>query len=596
MAAARLGEMLVRAKLIDEDQLKQALDAQGKSGGRLGFNLAKLDILSEADIVTFLSKQYGVPSINLAEFEIDGNIIKLIPPKTAKKYQLIPISRTGGTLTLAMADPTNVFALDDIKFMTGYNVEPVVASETAIEDAIMKYYESGGFGSGKAEINMTDFNLDDADYSGFDGEMEAGPILDVDEFDSLVKGAVDDVEVIEDVSDDILSGEVDAPIVKLVNGVLIKAFKMKVSDVHIEPYEKVMRVRYRLDGVCKTMMNLPLKIRNAVISRVKIMSKLDIAERRLPQDGRIKMKLGRRAEVDFRVSVLPTLFGEKVVLRLLDKANLQLDMTKLGFEEASLVGFKEAIHKPFGMVLVTGPTGSGKTTTLYSALAELNTDDVNIMTAEDPVEFNLMGINQVQMHDEIGLNFAAALRSFLRQDPDIILVGEIRDYETAEIGIKAALTGHMVLSTLHTNDAPSTINRLLNMGVEPFLVASAVIMVVAQRLARRVCDNCKEVIEVPEKALVDIGFSPEETGEIICYKGEGCTSCGNTGYKGRVALYEVMAVNEEIKNVILQGGTTFEIKDAAIREGMLTLRASGLTKIKEGVTTIEEVLRVTFGD
>jgi len=596
MAAARLGEMLVRAKLIDEDQLKQALDAQGKSGGRLGYNLAKLDILSEADIVAFLSKQYGVPSINLAEFEIDSNIIKLIPPKTAKKYQLIPISRTGGTLTLAMADPTNVFALDDIKFMTGYNVEPVVASETAIEDAIMKYYESGGFGSGKAEIDMTDFNLDDGDYSGFEGEMEAGPVLDVDEFDNLVQGAVDDVEVIEDVADDILSGEVDAPIVKLVNGVLIKAYKMKVSDIHIEPYEKIMRVRYRLDGVCKTMMNLPLKIRNAVISRVKIMAKLDIAERRLPQDGRIKMKLGRKAEVDFRVSVLPTLFGEKVVLRLLDKANLQLDMTKLGFEEASLVYFKEAIHKPFGMVLVTGPTGSGKTTTLYSALAELNTDDVNIMTAEDPVEFNLMGINQVQMHDEIGLNFAASLRSFLRQDPDIILVGEIRDYETAEIGIKAALTGHMVLSTLHTNDAPSTINRLLNMGVEPFLVASAVIMVVAQRLARRVCDNCKEVIEVPEKALVDIGFSPEELGEIICYKGEGCTACGGTGYKGRVALYEVMMVNEEIKEVILQGGTTFEIKEAAVRQGMLTLRASGLTKIKEGVTTIEEVLRVTFGD
>ncbi|TNF46121.1 type IV-A pilus assembly ATPase PilB [bacterium] len=596
MAAARLGEMLVRAKLIDEEQLKQALEEQGKSGGRLGYNLAKLDILSEADIVAFLSKQYGVPSINLAEFEIDGNIIKLIPPKTAKKYQLIPISRTGGTLTLPMADPTNVFALDDIKFMTGYNVEPVVASETAIEDSIMKYYESGGFGTGKAEIDTTEFNLDDADYSGFDGEMDAGPVLDVDEFDSLVQGAVDDVEVVEDVADDILTGEVDAPIVKLVNGVLIKAYKMKVSDIHIEPYEKIMRVRYRLDGVCKTMMNLPLKIRNAVISRVKIMSKLDIAERRLPQDGRIKMKLGRKAEVDFRVSVLPTLFGEKVVLRLLDKANLQLDMTKLGFEEKSLADFKEAIHKPFGMVLVTGPTGSGKTTTLYSALAELNTDDVNIMTAEDPVEFNLMGINQVQMHDEIGLNFAASLRSFLRQDPDIILVGEIRDYETAEIGIKAALTGHMVLSTLHTNDAPSTINRLLNMGVEPFLVASAVIMVVAQRLARRVCDSCKEVVEVPEKALVDIGFSTEEAGEIICYKGEGCTTCGGTGYKGRVALYEVMVVNEEIKDVVLQGGTTFEIKEAAVRAGMLTLRASGLTKIREGVTTIEEVLRVTFGD
>ncbi|UCF31448.1 MAG: type IV-A pilus assembly ATPase PilB [bacterium] len=596
MSAARLGEMLVRAKLIDEEQLKLALEEQGKSGGRLGYNLAKLEILSEAEIVAFLSKQYGVPSINLAEFDIDPNIIKLIPAKTAKKYQLIPVSRTGGTLTLAMADPTNVFALDDIKFMTGYNVEPVVASETAIEDAIMKYYESGGFGGGRADIDATDFNLDDVDIGGFEGEMEAGAILDVEEFDNLVQGAVDDVEVVEDSDEDILSGEVEAPIIKLVNGILIRAYKMKVSDIHIEPYERIMRIRYRLDGVCKTMMNLPLKIRNAVISRVKIMSKLDIAERRLPQDGRIKMKLGRRAEVDFRVSVLPTLFGEKIVLRLLDKSNLQLDMTKLGFEEQALANFKEAIHKPFGMVLVTGPTGSGKTTTLYSALAELNKDDVNIMTAEDPVEFNLMGINQVQMHDEIGLNFAAALRSFLRQDPDIILVGEIRDYETAEIGIKAALTGHLVLSTLHTNDAPSTINRLLNMGVEPFLVASAVILVVAQRLARRVCEGCKKVLEVPEKALIDVGFSPEEAGNIVCYKGEGCNACGGTGYKGRVALYEVMTVNDEIKEVILQGGTTFEIKEAAVRAEMNTLRMSGLNKIKEGVTTIEEVLRVTFGD
>ncbi len=597
MSAARLGEMLVKANLISEEQLKQALEEQSKSGGRLGYNLSKLDIMEESDIVSFLSKQYGVPSINLAEFEIDGNIIKLIPGKTAKKYQLIPVSRTGGTLTLAMADPTNVFALDDIKFMTGYNVEPVVASETAIEDSIMKYYESGGFGGGKATINAGEFDLSDLDGGGFDGEMEAGPVMDVDEFDNLVKGAVDDVEVVEDVEDDILSGEVDAPIVKLVNGVLIKAFKMKASDIHIEPYEKVMRIRYRLDGVCKTMMNLPLKIRNAVISRVKIMSKLDIAERRLPQDGRIKMKLGRRAEVDFRVSVLPTLFGEKVVLRLLDKSSLQLDMTKLGFEELALGEFKEAIHKPFGMVLVTGPTGSGKTTTLYSALADLNQDDVNIMTAEDPVEFNLMGINQVQMHDEIGLNFAAALRSFLRQDPDIILVGEIRDYETAEIGIKAALTGHMVLSTLHTNDAPSTINRLLNMGVEPFLVASAVIMVVAQRLARKVCDNCKQVIDVPVKALQDIGFTKEEVEEgITCYSGEGCNNCGGTGYKGRIALYEVMVANDEIKDVILQGGTTFEIKESAIRNGMMTLRKSGLHKIKDGVTTIEEILRVTFGD
>jgi type IV pilus assembly protein PilB len=596
MAAARLGEMLVKAKIISEDQLKQALEEQSKSGGRLGYNLAKLNILEETEIVSFLSKQYGVPSINLVEFEVDAGIIKLIPGKTAKKYQLVPISRTGGTLTLAMADPTNVFALDDIKFMTGYNVEPVVASETAIEDAIMKYYESGGIGTGRADIAAGDYSLDDLDAGTFDGEMEVGDMIDVDEFDDLVQTAADDVEVIEDMGDDSLSMEVDAPIVKLVNGILIRAYKMKVSDVHVEPYEKVMRIRYRLDGVCKTVMNLPLKIRNAVISRIKIMSKLDIAERRLPQDGRIKMKLGRRAEIDFRVSVLPTLFGEKIVLRLLDKANLQLDMTKLGFEEGALSNFQEAIHKPFGMVLVTGPTGSGKTTTLYSALAELNTDDVNIMTAEDPVEFNLMGINQVQMHDEIGLNFAASLRSFLRQDPDIILVGEIRDYETAEIGIKAALTGHMVLSTLHTNDAPATINRLLNMGVEPFLVASAVIMVVAQRLARRVCETCKEVIEVPTKALLDVGFMEEEASSITVYKGEGCTTCGGTGYKGRVALYEVMVVNDHVKEIILQGGTTFEIKEAAIQGGMKSLRMSGLEKIKEGMTTIEEVLRVTFGD
>jgi len=596
MAAARLGEMLVKAKIISEDQLKQALEEQSKSGGRLGYNLAKLNILEETEIVSFLSKQYGVPSINLVDFEIDSGIIKLIPSKTAKKYQLIPISRTGGTLTLAMADPTNVFALDDIKFMTGYNVEPVVASETAIENSILKYYDSGGMGTGKADITAGDYSLDDLDEGGFAGEMDVGDMTDVDEFDSLVQTAVEDVEVIEDAEDDALSVEVDAPIVKLVNGILIRAYKMKVSDIHVEPYEKVMRIRYRLDGVCKTVMNLPLKIRNAVISRIKIMSKLDIAERRLPQDGRIKMKLGRRAEIDFRVSVLPTLFGEKIVLRLLDKSNLQLDMTKLGFEPQALASFQEAIHKPFGMVLVTGPTGSGKTTTLYSALAELNKDDVNIMTAEDPVEFNLMGINQVQMHDEIGLNFAAALRSFLRQDPDIILVGEVRDYETAEIGIKAALTGHMVLSTLHTNDAPSTINRLLNMGVEPFLVASAVIMVVAQRLARRVCEGCKEVIEVPTKALLDVGFTEEEASSITCYKGEGCNACGGTGYKGRVALYEAMVVGDRIKEIVLQGGTTFEIKEAAIEDGMKSLRMSGLEKIKEGVTTIEEVLRVTFGD
>ncbi len=597
MSSGRLGEMLVRARLISEDQLRQAVEEQKRKGKKLGATLVEMGVLDENAIVTFLSKQYNVPSINLAEFEVDTKVIKAIPGKTAKKYNLIPISRTGNTLTVAMADPTNVFALDDIKFMTGFNVEPVVASETAIENAYMKYYESGGFGTGKDTVNAGDYHLAEEDMgaSGV-GDMAPGTVVDVEEFDNLVAGAVEEVEVVEDTSEEAFSGDLEAPIVKLVNGLLIRAYKMKASDIHIEPYEKVMRVRYRLDGVLKTMMNLPLKIRNGVISRVKIMSRLDIAEKRLPQDGRIKMKLGPRAEIDFRVSVLPTLFGEKIVMRLLDKSNLQLDMTKLGFETESLNNFKNAIYKPFGMVLVTGPTGSGKTTTLYSALADLNKEDVNIMTAEDPVEFNLMGINQVQMHDEIGLNFAAALRSFLRQDPDIILVGEIRDYETAEIGIKAALTGHLVLSTLHTNDAPSTINRLLNMGVEPFLISSAVILVVAQRLARKVCANCKEVVEMSPKALIDVGFSAEEAPNIVVYKGKGCSTCGGTGYKGRVALYEVMVLTDEVKQIILNGGTTFEIKEAAVRTGMTSLRRSGLNKIRDGVTSIEEVLRCTFGD
>jgi len=389
---------------------------------------------------------------------------------------------------------------------------------------------------------------------------------------------------------------VEAPIVKLVNGILIKAVKLGVSDIHFEPYEKSFRVRYRLDGVLRKAMGLPLKIKNAVISRIKIMSNLDIAERRLPQDGRIKMRIGKSREMDFRVSVLPTLWGEKVVLRLLDKSNLQLDMTKLGFEERQLKEFKEAIHRPFGMVLVTGPTGSGKTTTLYSALAELNTEADNIMTAEDPVEFNLMGINQVQVHEEIGLNFAAALRSFLRQDPDIIMVGEIRDFETAEIAIKAALTGHMVLSTLHTNDAPSTINRLLNMGIEPFLVASATNLILAQRLARRICPRCKEEVKVPAKALVDLGVPEEEVGGIRIFKGRGCDNCLGTGYKGRIALYEVMPVGDEIKELILVGASANEIKKEAIRLGMLSLRQSGILRMKEGITTIEEVIRTTAPD
>jgi type IV pilus assembly protein PilB len=437
---------------------------------------------------------------------------------------------------------------------------------------------------------------DQTDADAFVDDIDTGGTVDVEDFDNLVHGAVDELEVIEEDALDQLSGEVEAPIVKLVNGILLRAAKMGVSDIHIEPYEKKFRVRYRLDGSLNTVMGLPLKIRNAIISRIKIMSMLDIAERRLPQDGRIKLRMGKNKTMDFRVSVLPTLFGEKIVMRLLDKSNLQLDMTKLGFDEDQLVDFKDALGKPFGMVLVTGPTGSGKTTTLYSALSELNTDSENIMTAEDPVEFNLMGINQVQMKDEIGLNFAAALRSFLRQDPDIIMVGETRDYETAEIGVKAALTGHLVLSTLHTNDAPSTINRLLNMGVEPFLVSSAVILIVAQRLVRKACQNCKKPEKLPAQTFIDAGFAPEEAEGIVSYKGEGCDICNKTGYKGRVALYEVMPVKDEIKELILQGASVFDIKKEAVRLGMKTLRRSGLLKVKAGMTSLEEVVENTFAD
>jgi type IV pilus assembly protein PilB len=447
-------------------------------------------------------------------------------------------------------------------------------------------------------IQAKDYTLGDEDMAeGFEStSFDEGPSVNVDEFDKIVGSALDNVDVLEEKDDAEVIKEVEAPIVKLVNGIFVNAIKSGASDIHVEPYENSLRVRYRVDGVMYTVMNLPTKIKAALTSRIKIMSKLDIAERRLPQDGRIKLKLGKKRDIDFRVSVLPCLFGEKTVLRLLDKGTLQVDLTKLGFEQAALDDFMEALNKPYGMLLVTGPTGSGKTTTLYSALNYLNKPDTNIMTAEDPVEFNFMGINQVQVKEEIGLTFAAALRSFLRQDPDIIMVGEIRDFETAEIGVKAALTGHLVLSTLHTNDAPGTISRLLNMGIEPFLVSSAVILILAQRLARRICQQCKEEEKIPPSALVKVGFSEEESKTVKCYKGKGCPTCNGTGYKGRVALYEVMPIRDELKELILEGASTAEIKKAAIRLGMKTLRMSGVTKAAEGVTTIEEVMRVTFGD
>ena len=605
--AVKLGQLLTASSIISEEQLRQALNIQKKEGGRLGSNLVRLGFITEDKLVSFLSKQFGVPAINLEEYHIDQSVLKLIPADMTRKYLIMPVARVGATLTVAMADPSNVFAIDDIKFMTGYNVEVVVASESGIAGSITRHYAGSGESmltptqkedAPAARIEAKDYTLaeDDMGAGHFDSGLDEGPSVNVEEFDKIVGSALDNVDVLEEKEDAEVIREVEAPIVKLVNGIFVNAIKSGASDIHIEPYENSLRVRYRVDGVMYTVMNLPTKIRAALTSRIKIMSKLDIAERRLPQDGRIKLKLGKRRDIDFRVSVLPCLFGEKTVLRILDKANLQVDLTKLGFEQSALDDFMEAITKPYGMLLVTGPTGSGKTTTLYSALNYLNKPDTNIMTAEDPVEFNFMGINQVQVREEIGLSFAASLRSFLRQDPDIIMVGEIRDFETAEIGVKAALTGHLVLSTLHTNDAPGTISRLLNMGIEPFLVSSSVILILAQRLARRICEKCKEEEKVPVPALVKIGFSEEEAQTVRCLRGKGCPSCNGTGYRGRVALYEVMPVRDELRELILEGASTAEIKKASIRLGMKTLRMSGLTKVSEGVTTMEEVMRVTFSD
>ena len=587
---------LLKEKLITAEQLQQALNHQKTSGGKLGYNLVKMGFVKDDQVTALLSKQYGVPAINLAQFKIDPTIVKLVPPETARKYQIIPLSRAGSTLTIAMTDPTNVFAMDDIKFMTGYTVEPVVASEVAITDAIEKYYpgaKGGAPGAPGAKGGP-----------GGKGQPAIGSTLEMasrglEELQATLGGAAD-VEVLEELNE--ISAEAlakqgeEAPVVRLVNVVLMSAIQKGASDIHIEPYEKELRVRYRIDGILYNIMSPPMKYRDAIVSRIKIMSKLDIAEKRLPQDGRIKIRYnesGEPKEIDFRVSVLPTLFGEKIVMRLLDKDKLMLDMTKLGFEPESLAKFEAAILRPWGMVLVTGPTGSGKTNTLYSSIAKINTPETNIMTAEDPVEFNLAGVNQVQVKENIGLNFAAALRSFLRQDPNIILVGEIRDFETAEIAVKAALTGHLVLSTLHTNDAPSTVNRLMNMGIEPFLVASSVHLICAQRLVRRVCSNCKEPAPQAPPALMQAGFNEEDANSVTPMKGAGCDRCNSTGYKGRVGLYEVLEVSEEIRELILVGASGLELRRKAVDEGMLTLRMSGLRKVKDGLTSIEEVVRET---
>ncbi|WNG44963.1 type IV-A pilus assembly ATPase PilB [Archangium minus] len=564
--SGRLGELLVRENLISVQQLRKAQEEQQKTGTRIGTALIKTGAIEESKLTDFLSKQYGVPAINLKDFDIDAEIIKLVPKEVAEKHLVIPVNRAGPSLIVAMCDPSNIYAVDDLKFLTGYNVEPVVASEISIREAIERYY------------------------------AEKGP-----DMNALVEEMAEDIEVAKEEEEgnveEMARAADDAPVVKLVNLILQDSIKKRASDIHVEPYEKDFRVRFRIDGSLYEVMRPPMKLKNAITSRLKIMANLDISERRLPQDGRIKIKLGGGKEMDFRVSVCPTLFGEKVVLRLLDKSNLQLDMTKLGFDPQPLAWFKEAIERPYGMVLVTGPTGSGKTTTLYSALSSLNQIDTNIATAEDPVEFNFAGINQVQMHEDIGLNFAAALRSFLRQDPDIIMIGEIRDFETGEIGVKAALTGHLVLSTLHTNDAPGTVSRLLNMGIEPFLVTASLNLILAQRLARRLCPACKRPAEnVDEQALINAGVPPEKLGTFTMYEKVGCRDCNDRGYRGRVAIYEVMPFWDGLKELVINGASAAELKAEAIRLGMSSLRMSALAKMMDGVTTLDEVVANTAPD
>jgi len=617
---SKLGEMLVKAQLITDTQLEEVLKIQRREGGKLGSVVVRAGFCSDQDIVSFLGMQYGVPAADLEQWPpIEAGVIALIPKDLAQRHKVLPLQRTGNVLTLAMSDPTDIFAMDDVRFHTGYNVDPVVSSEMGLSRAVEKYYGGNSavrLADGTTAPNATE-GAGNATQGGRGRRAGGGPIasgaedsfneadehIDLAELEQeLEDNAEFDAEAEEEDSvnvGNLKRGSEDAPVVKLVNMVLIDAIKRGASDIHIEPYEKTYRIRFRIDGILMEVMRPNLKLKDPLTSRVKILAKLNIAERRLPQDGRIKLRVnmgGKQKSIDYRVSILPTLFGEKIVLRLLDSDQLMLDLTKLGFEPESLVAWDRQISRPYGMVLVTGPTGSGKTNTLYSSISKLNTVDTNIMTAEDPVEFNFPGINQVQMKEQIGLNFAAALRSFLRQDPNIILVGEIRDFETAEIAIKASLTGHLVLSTLHTNDAPSTINRLMNMGVEPFLVATSVNIICAQRLVRRLCVNCKVVDShhQPEEALYKVGFTPEEVERgITFYKPVGCEVCNKRGYKGRVGLYEVLEISETLKDMILTGASAIEIREQGQKEGMITLRRSGCRKVLDGVTTIEEIIRET---
>jgi type IV pilus assembly protein PilB len=557
----RLGDLLVREGLITREQLQKALEEQRATGMRLGYVLVKLGLVQEIEITKMLARQYRVPAVDLSRFEVDEKIIKLLPPDVAVKHHVLPLKREGRTLTVAMAEPTNLTVIEDLKFITRFDIFPVIAGEYTLRQAIERYYE------------QTDAQLETL-------------LKDMEEDD--------EVEVVEEQDDDDAPTQVadDAPVVKLINGILTDAVKRGASDIHIEPFEKEIRVRYRIDGALLEVMKPPIKLKAALTSRIKIMSSLNIAERRVPQDGRIKLKMGKRV-IDFRVSTLPVIFGEKIVLRILDKGNLTLDLSKFGFEPKAEQDLMKAIMNPYGMVLVTGPTGSGKTTTLYSALSQVNTIEVNIMTAEDPVEYNIHGINQVLVRNEIGMTFAAALKAFLRQDPNIIMVGEIRDLETGGIAIKAALTGHLVLSTLHTNDAPSTITRMVDMGIEPFNVASAVNLIAAQRLVRRICKDCKQEHTYTPEELTALGFTEEQASGLTFYKGEGCDTCSDTGYKGRAGLYEIMAMSPELRRLILKEASTEDLQNQAVKDGMLTLRMDGMVKVKKGVTTLEEVVKET---
>jgi len=565
-AGDRLGDLLMKEGLITKDQLEKALQEQRSSGTRLGYNLVKMGFVPETEITKMLARQYRMPAVDLSRFEVDPKILKMIPADIALKHLVLPLKKEGRTLTVAMADPTKLGVIEDLKFVTRYDIFPVIAGEYTLRTAIDKYYEQV-----EAQLDSLLKEMGEEDTAD---ELEL--VQEQEESEAAAGAAMAD----------------DAPVVKLINAILTDAVKRGASDIHIEPFEHEIRVRYRIDGALLEVMKPPMKLKAALTSRIKIMAALNIAERRVPQDGRIKLKMGKRV-IDFRVSTLPVLFGEKIVMRILDKGNLTLDLGKFGFEPKAEADLMKAILNPYGMVLVTGPTGSGKTTTLYSALSRVNTIEVNIMTAEDPVEYNLMGINQVQVRNEIGMTFAAALRAFLRQDPNILMGGEIRDIETGGTAIKAALTGHLVLSTLHTNDAPSTITRMVDMGIEPFNVSSAVNLIVAQRLVRRICSGCKAEHSYSLDELKVLGTTGKDWEGVTFFKGTGCEQCGGSGYKGRAGLYEVMAFSAELRRLILRGASTAELQKQAVDDGMLTLRMDGIVKIRKGVTTLEEVVKET---